>query len=100
MFHGRVVVGGTSDFKFVERSIVYFARGTSRSFCERFEIIVVSLFSIAESLANSCWYLRLSFVLRISASARDRNSALPVWARSAGNKNQQGPNPSWGSEAT
>src|SRR5262245_31177399 len=82
--HGRVV--GTSDFRFVLRSIVYLARGTSRSFCERFEIIVVSRRSICESLANSS---RLSFVPRTSASATDRNSAFAVCATSALSINAQ-----------
>src|SRR5262249_26769238 len=52
MFHGLGPLG-TSDFKFVERSIVYFALGTSRNFCERFEIIAISRCSINVNLLNS-----------------------------------------------
>src|SRR5262249_28451350 len=76
MFQGWTV--GTSDLRFVERSIVYLARGTSRSFCERFEIIVVSRWSICRSLLNSWTCLRASLVRRKSATAAESVSAFAM----------------------
>jgi hypothetical protein len=68
------------DLRFVLLSIVYFARGTSRSFWLRFEIIWFSRWSMCINLFHSCRCLLTSFVARIFAAATDSVSALAMCA--------------------